>query len=551
MKRILLFFIYLICALPVFSQIIITEIMFDPTPSVGLPEEEYIEIQNISQYPISMKGWKISDKKQVGILAGKMLLPDSLLILTSLSALEEFDGYGVAEALDTWPALNNDGDDIRLISPDGKVVDSVFYRPSWYNSSTKRSGGWSIERIDTDRLCQSSDNWAASLHPDGGTPGQVNSVKASNPDLRPPEIIQAVYRSGDRMRAVFSEEITGNGLGPDNFNIPGGPEITETHPGQTPDTIWLVLNGELNPAIKYQVYATNIADCAGNRGSSFTEILLPVAPEPNVIKVNEVLFDPYPGKEDFIEILNTGDKVIDLESLVLIIWDIDGAQDPDEIIFEGELLLGSGQWVVISPDPGEVIETYAIPSAPRNLKAPSMNIRNNGGLITLYANGKYQDSVKVSDEFHHVLLEDSEGFSLERTDYAIDGWLAAAWMTSAKKGTPGIKNTQRLSNWFDEGIMTTYPDVVIPGGIENNTLFIRLQLPMPGITGSLIVYSLSGTPVATVSHNELLSTDHVIRWDLIGDNGQIPLPGYYILFGELFGPGGFHKVLRQRVLIGR
>ena len=42
-------------------DVVITEIMADPSPVVGLPNAEFIEVKNVSSTPFNLNGWKISD----------------------------------------------------------------------------------------------------------------------------------------------------------------------------------------------------------------------------------------------------------------------------------------------------------------------------------------------------------------------------------------------------------------------------------------------------------------------------------------------------------
>lgn len=63
-KLLLVFF-----CIPILSQaqvanrfdIVITEIMADPTSVIGLPNAEFIEIKNISSTSYNLNGWKLSD----------------------------------------------------------------------------------------------------------------------------------------------------------------------------------------------------------------------------------------------------------------------------------------------------------------------------------------------------------------------------------------------------------------------------------------------------------------------------------------------------------
>ena len=75
-----------------------------------------------------------------------------------------------------------------LEGPEGLVIDSVYYRDTWYQNTAKENGGYSLEKIDPLNTCGEMNNWKASADENGGTPGKVNSVFANNIDILPPKI---------------------------------------------------------------------------------------------------------------------------------------------------------------------------------------------------------------------------------------------------------------------------------------------------------------------------------------------------------------------------
>ncbi len=48
-------------AFPAYGDIVINELMIDPSPAVGLPEVEYIELFNASSQAYDLRGLKIGD----------------------------------------------------------------------------------------------------------------------------------------------------------------------------------------------------------------------------------------------------------------------------------------------------------------------------------------------------------------------------------------------------------------------------------------------------------------------------------------------------------
>ena len=67
-------------------DIVINEILADPSPVVGLPNCEFIELRNNSKQSINLYKWKIDNGSTTGTIATEFILgPDSLVILCSKS----------------------------------------------------------------------------------------------------------------------------------------------------------------------------------------------------------------------------------------------------------------------------------------------------------------------------------------------------------------------------------------------------------------------------------------------------------------------------------
>src|SRR5690606_17028255 len=81
-----------------------------------------------------------------------------------------------AVAIPSLPALVNSGNTVTLFSPDNEIIHEVSYALSWYGSTAKSDGGWSLEMKNLQNICGGVSNWTASAHPSGGTPGTRNSV---------------------------------------------------------------------------------------------------------------------------------------------------------------------------------------------------------------------------------------------------------------------------------------------------------------------------------------------------------------------------------------
>lgn len=159
---------------PLDPGLIISEIMFNPM--TGSPE--WIELYNAGQFPIGLNGWQIRDAsaKQTAIITSNLLFGpgDYIAVTDDAEQLKVFYRaiFRVIET-ETFPALNNDGDSINLVSPTSGIIETVAYDGKW-----SRTKGISIERIDVQGNTE-IENWTVSAAPAGATPGKPNSIDIS------------------------------------------------------------------------------------------------------------------------------------------------------------------------------------------------------------------------------------------------------------------------------------------------------------------------------------------------------------------------------------
>ena len=146
-------------------DVVIDEIMADPTPQVGLPGNEWIELRNTSAFDINLQGWTLSDLTgQTGTMPNFILQPDSFVIVCTGSAVPALMPFGKVISVTNFPSLDNDGDLISLFSPTGKTIHAVQYTSDWYQNELKKDGGWTLEMIDTKNPCSGISNWKVSVN---------------------------------------------------------------------------------------------------------------------------------------------------------------------------------------------------------------------------------------------------------------------------------------------------------------------------------------------------------------------------------------------------
>ena len=129
------------------TGIVINEIL--PSPKGPDAENEWIELFNQNNFKINLSGWQITDltgvTKTYSLVEETNIGPEEFLVLSRPK---------------TKITLNNNGDGIKLIQPNGKIVDEVNYEKVTRGESFNRSkSGW---------------QWSSTL-----TPGKANIIPSS------------------------------------------------------------------------------------------------------------------------------------------------------------------------------------------------------------------------------------------------------------------------------------------------------------------------------------------------------------------------------------
>ena len=88
---------------PGFRDIVINEIMADPSPPNKLPDAEFMELLNTSDNAIDLTGWTISDPRSTAVLPVLEIKPGQLIILCKSGQQDLFTEFGAAIGLTGWP----------------------------------------------------------------------------------------------------------------------------------------------------------------------------------------------------------------------------------------------------------------------------------------------------------------------------------------------------------------------------------------------------------------------------------------------------------------
>ncbi|MCK5278428.1 MAG: lamin tail domain-containing protein, partial [Cyclobacteriaceae bacterium] len=300
-----------------FGDILITEIMADPTPGVDLPEYEYLEIFNPRNDVFKLNQVKLIVGNDTTTIPDLTIPPNEYIILCQHSAVEHFEKYGRTIKVSNWPSLNNRGEPITMLNQNGELVFYVNYSNSWYKTIEKDDGGWSLEMIDSGFPCKGSENWTASIDPSGGTPGRENASKDELTDFSGPKIDKIIAASDTSVIVYLNEKIDPQEIAAGNISINPALEIKNVKL-QSPDLsgISIEFGSSILPKTMYEMTIKNLVDCAGNsQKETSSSFVLPEIADSLDLIINEILFNPWPEGVDFVELYNQSEKFIDLKTV--------------------------------------------------------------------------------------------------------------------------------------------------------------------------------------------------------------------------------------------
>ncbi len=532
---------FIIGSEPFYGQLLITEIMADPTPSNGLPEAEYFELNNSGQEAIELAGVRLND---VAFSYPKVLAPGEFLICASEGSASDFllfpETYYIPDLSTTY--FTNSGRELSLFNPSGEELDRANYDLTWYDDEDALDGGYSLERINLMEPCRGGDNWRASTHPDGGTPGEVNSVNSDEPDQSPPTITQVFVRSELLIELIFDEVL--DSLSVLSAEIVLEPEVGILNVRYVSEDLRIVeidLDSPLDPDKRYTISISGIIDCSGNEMIPLKdrEIGVPVSPSGGDLLLNEILFNPYTGGVDFVELVNVGSEILSLEGLVLANQD-----GTERIISEDPVSMLPGEYLALTSSISQTMTDYPQGIEKYMFEMESLPSFSNseGSVVLLDKDAVELQRFDYEESDHLDLLVSFKGVSLERINFTLPVNDGSSWTSAAESvgfATPGYQNSQYSPLGSSSGNFELENKLFSPDndGFQD-LLMINYSLDTPGFIATITIYDSRGRVVKDLKQNFLLGTEGTITWDGVSNKGTKARIGPHIVFIDIFDQNG-------------
>ena len=542
------------------NDVVINEIFADPTPAVGLPEWEYVELFNTTEFTIDLKSWSFFIGNTAKAFPVVQIEPSGYLILCKADAEPELQAYGPTCGFSSF-SIANAGATLRLQSPDETTVSEVSFNDNWYHDADKKNGGWSLEQIDPFNPCAGTLNWSASTDPSGGTPGRINAINAPNTTV--PQVAR-VSMLGDQMVMLwFDQQMDRESLrDPSQYLV----EELGIHPVEVVcnpvenSSLELVFETHFEEGVVYTLVLNGMESCSGQPVAPDTKVLfgIPNAISQGEVLINEIMFDPISPGVDYVELYNYSNKTFDLSELKLGVVRESFPNPADtvmkEITSDSRLFL-PGSYLLLSTDGFTVCQQYACePNNYVDMESFPSYANAGGTALLMSRQGVVIDQMAFSEKMHYPLLKETKGVSLERVSWEVPSLQPDNWHSAAEAvhfGTPGYRNSMMAEQQEKpiENPVVVEPAVFSPDGdgFDDNCR-IAYQQDAAGCTMNVYVFTADGRMVRHLVKGELVSAQGSFVWNGLDEGGlRVPI-GIYVVVTEVFDFEG--KVRRYKNAVG-
>lgn len=539
-------FTYFIADTPVDNDVIVTEFMADPSPVVGLPEVEYIELYNRSSKYFDLNGWTISDASSSATLPAYVLGPDEYVLITNTGDAAQFFVSNFVEV--GMPSLNNSGDAIVLKDDLGTLIDSIYFTDAWYQDTDKENGGWAIERKHLNAPCNDVSNWSAAINLVGGTPAEQNSNYTNQDDTNPPFIAGFNVVSENEVELYFNELID-TALTP---NVVYSPSINGATQQFLNENTLVIYPNTLQASVLYQIEISSVQDCWGNlMNTQIIQLGIPDSATSGDLILNEVMFNPLTNGSDYVELYNHSQKIIDISKLYFANWDDSIANIKS--ISTNQYLVLPGDYVLITEDTNDIKNDFSIYGLGTFVETDLPTYPNDSGTVYLLNEvNELLDYFHYDEDYHFDLLDSEDGKSLERISFDQPTNDPSNWHTAAETvewGTPGYENSQQLTTSVN-GTVTIEPKMFSPDsdGFQD-VVSISLDLATVDNVIDIEVFDNRGRLIRLLEDNFFAGNQSTFFWDGINDDGEKAAIGTYIFLISVIDESGNSRQFKEVVVL--
>lgn len=267
----------------------------------------------------------------------------------------------------------------------------------------------------------------------------------------------------------------------------------------------------------------------------------PVDIAPLDVVINELMYRPHVGGDEYVELYNRSDKPVDLSLLSVATRKDDGSLQRIKALASSACWLEANQFALISGLRERVCAYYTCCPDALSVDLGTMTaLPDGGGTVVVFSHrtGRVVDEFTYSEKLHVSGLSETRGVALERIDTESATNIAGNWTSASAQtryGSPGCPNT---SSGLEPAGTTNSKDVYIVEpyqlpGLDCYRIYYTFH--SDGVRGNILVFDREGRLVDQAANNILLGQNGSFDW-------RSPLnlsPGVYLVYMEAFEDKGF------------
>ncbi len=553
MKKILFSILFLIViSLPAQAvrpgDVLVNEIMVKP-PLTGLPNKQYVELRNSTNDTISLGNWKLNNH----LLYAGNLLPNGYVIVCSAPDVSVFSLLGNTLGAFTWSALNNNGS-VVIRTDQNMLMDSLSYTDQTYRDTIKQSGGWSME-LDTQRYagnCPQDLFWSASNNLSGGTPGSINSKGFS---VRYVHATDSILNNSTMEIDFHAPMDITEVQNINNYAFSNGiavQYITALDPHAT--KAQLTLSTPLQTGVVYTFIIKQFTACAGYVHLPDTlEVAITDKPQAGEIIINEILFNPNAGGEQFVELYNKSNKTFKIKDMLIAQADAVTGTENQTLNFNSVRgYFYPNDYLVISKNKNNVKAQYnnAVLSKFMDANLPAFDTKEDV-VVLKNADNVILDKLHYNEDWHFPLLTTKQGVSLERTAFDAATQNKRNWHSASPEvgyATPGYLNSE---NTYElERAVHIVPEIFSPDGDGvDDVATITYSFDDDGSVVNVYLYNADGRLANQLAKDVAIPKEGTFAWNGDDENGNKKDVGIYFLVFERKKTDGTKLVYKRKCVL--
>lgn len=377
-------------------------------------------------------------------------------------------------------------------------------------------------------------------------------VKRSASDYAAPTALSATAREVNTVKITFDElmdRTTASDL--NNYAI-SGTNPTEVEYSRT--SALLTFPQSWQELTSYTLHVENVNDLSANVVAS-TDLTFVFDTTYNNLIINEILFNPQTGGEDYVEIYNKSERAIPLGNIILATWDDNNSCLKTACRISDSAVIAPHDYCVVTRDTA-LSRRYTVMSPEKviyPINALPTFANGEGTVIIALKDSTVIDRLDYTEKMHNTFLNNVKGVSLERRSFDLGTQNESNWHSAAKSagyGTPTYKNSQSYDFLYNEGDITVEPTLFSPDADGyNDVANISYQFENCDYTGNIFIYDAQGRLVRRMERNAILGCHGVFAWDGTNEAKARCQVGNYVVYMEVFDTKGNKQTFKKVVTL--